>query len=260
MASNDNTNQYQKMQRDIFEVKAKKSIKEQPLLSQQEIEQLKPKTFKQKWENFWYHYKLMIFGVLFLLLILWMGIYYSVTSIKYDYEIIYVTSKVWQGDQQAFKDAFSKYGVDINGDNKVNVGITQITMPKVKDPENIELDSAMIQKLALEIVGRDSSIFVFDDHTYDYIDKTFGTGKENKKIKLFSLLNEIYQNKNTKNDRFYIAGTDFGKLLKVDVPKDFSISVRTISTVSDNEKLTKKYKNDLELIKNILKGEKKNEK
>jgi hypothetical protein len=256
MSNQDEVEQAQNLKKQLIDAKKNRLVTNEPLLSQQEIDSLKPKTFKKKWENYWYYNKLKTLGVLIVIILVGLTIYSVVTRPKFDYNILIVTTTTLDKDKVFYEQAFKAFGKDLNVDGKVTVTVLPISF--IQDP-TLEQKQHVLElrtQLANEIVSGQSSIFITDDYCYNLIQPDSELEKSNK---LFTSIKSIVPNSNILNDRFYIKDTDFSKTLKFKHTDDISISIRPTEVAKGDKKLYKQYQEDTELIKRIIMGEKTNE-
>jgi len=91
---------------------------------------VRPKGFKAKVENFWYHYKYHTIAFLFVFITLAVSITQCSTKTDYDYKIIVATRSVTLSTPQlqAITDELKTYGEDVNGDGEVNLLLVDCTL------------------------------------------------------------------------------------------------------------------------------------
>lgn len=133
--------------------------------------QVKPKGFKAKIENFWYHYKYhtIIFIVVFVTLAV--SITQCCFKTDYDYKIIVATRSMTLSTPQleAMTKELTKYGEDVNGDGEVNLLLVDCTI----DSNNSDYQSLLgkQQKLqALLMTDIEAMLFLTDTKGLEWID------------------------------------------------------------------------------------------
>ena len=86
-------------------------------------------TFRQKWENYWYHYKALTFGVAFAVVLVVIFIGSFVTKKEPDMYMVYISDGIIADDNvDRFKADIEKEGIikDTNGDDAVLIYFEQI--------------------------------------------------------------------------------------------------------------------------------------
>ena len=134
-------------------------------------EVLVPKTFKQKWKNYWYHYK----GTT------WMTVFISVLAVWFIHDMFFspkpdlsIGIATYTGVSY-FTDDISEdlgaYAGDYNEDGQVLISASESYF----NMEDAEMVSAYYQKFIAEISGGSELVFILDDFTYDVVlDNTEG--------------------------------------------------------------------------------------
>ncbi len=121
-----------------------------------------PQTPKGKWENFWYHYKWVFWGVLFGIAALVFIIIQSAAVRKPDYTVLYVTeSAAFDGDLALLEGTLAAYGRDLNEDGKVDVQIVNVYTGKFPG------DSTNVQVLQAHLFSGDVMFFMWEPKQYD---------------------------------------------------------------------------------------------
>lgn len=117
---NETLEQRRRAQREFLELKKMQQgvVTPEPTSTENAV----PLTFKEKIENFWFHYKVHTFFVIFICIILVIGISQCATKEKYDARVVFYTDKVYADEQIAFlKDYITPCFSDIDGDGTVNI-------------------------------------------------------------------------------------------------------------------------------------------
>lgn len=210
-----------------------------------------PKTFKDKWSNFWYHNKGVFITICAAVLILSYFIYEFVTVPKYDATIILASDGTLTIYQDLFEKNFSQYVQDLNKDGKKNVCVSIVTLrPETSPQSKNEYIYANKMKLTSLIAGGQNAIFILDDVGYSHL--------ANIDKEIFADLEKLYpgdKRKNIKKDRYYIKGTKIEKYLKdngmdvSELPDSISICLRDISHMDKSMQQTfKKVYDDQKVI------------
>lgn len=123
-----------------------------------------PKTFKGKWDNYWYLYKWQTLGALFAIVVLAVCISQAFSKNDPDYHIVMATSGyISETAVNKIEAALQKYGKDLDGDGKVEVMVETLDF----DSEQPSYTVAAQTKLAAYLSSGDVMFYVFDKDTYD---------------------------------------------------------------------------------------------
>jgi len=132
---------------------------------------VRPKGFKAKVENFWYHYKYHTIAFLFVFITLAVSITQCSTKTDYDYKIIVATRSVTLSTPQlqAITDELKTYGEDVNGDGEVNLLLVDCTLDS--NTSDYQVLIAKQQKLqALLMTDVEAMLFLTDSKCLEWID------------------------------------------------------------------------------------------
>ena len=134
-------------------------------------EVLVPKTFKQKWKNYWYHYKGTTWMTVFIsVLVVWF-IHDMFFSPKPDLSIGIATYTGVSYFTDDISEDLGAYAGDYNEDGQVLISASESYF----NIEDAEMVSAYYQKFIAEISGGSELVFILDDFTYDVVlDNTEG--------------------------------------------------------------------------------------
>lgn len=157
----DTIRQQKKAREDFLELKKMQSGEITPSF---ESHAHSPKTFKEKSDNFWFYNKFTVFGVVFLIIVLAVGIVQCNSRVDYDLSITLYTATPF-GDEQTDKISkyFKKYCQDVNGDDEVNICTINCSYA---DGGNRELMQAKDTKLQSILVSEpEAMLFIVDDTT-----------------------------------------------------------------------------------------------
>ena len=124
----------------------------------------KPTTIKGKWQNFWYHNKLVTLIVAFVVIVVSLLIWQLATKEKYDYTVTVVTSQGLPPVTQSMLSAeLMPYAQDIdcNGERKILVNSISIYNNAGGDPH------AGTQKLMTIIGSGDFMLFAVETDVYE---------------------------------------------------------------------------------------------
>ena len=173
-----------KAQRDIIELKKMQAGQLDPGPKPSEVA-VAPKTFKEKKDNFLYHYKYLVILAAFLVVV---GIVVGVdlaTKIRYDSKVVVFSyDPIISICNNQIADYFEEFYPDVNGNGKVEIAAIDCTFdPEDKNFENRTAKQAKLQTALT--TERDALIYILDDRTIEYF-KTV-----NQNIEIFKAENIV---------------------------------------------------------------------
>ena len=185
-----------------------------------------PKTPKEKWQNYWYHFKWHTIGAVVLTAILAVMITQCVSREKYDFiTILYTHSPIESGRIEKIEEYLEQYAEDIDGDGKVSVEVVDCTF--IDTNSNSQTNQAAMAKIQAMIAAEPKAVLYIVDQ---------------KAINDLNALNE--------NGFFdaepLILGEDFYKACEGEseiqkLPEELKISYRRISdTLMEKDKTANK--------------------
>ena len=129
-----------------------------------------PKTFTEKWENFWFHYKWHTIAVVFITVALAIIITQCATRTKYDLKIVYFTYKpVLEAQTVPMAEYFENYAEDINGDGETNVQIINCSLSN--ENSDTQYKNSIYSKIQSIIVSDYSALhFITDKDSFEYFE------------------------------------------------------------------------------------------
>ena len=126
----------------------------------------KPHTLKEKWHNFWYHYKVAFWIVAALAAIAVTIIVQTVTADPADYEVVVVTqAAMYTAELDALEAYLASRGEDLDGDGKIEVSAENL-VPSFDADGTTSIGFADQQKLVNYIAAGEKMLFVFDELSY----------------------------------------------------------------------------------------------
>lgn len=127
----------------------------------------KPRTFKGKWDNFWYHYKAAFWVVTVIVVIAAVIVVQTVTKDPVDYEVVAVTElALFPTEIDALEQYLLSCGEDLDGDGKVEVKVENL-VPTFDADGSSSIGFADQQKLINHIAAGEKMLFVFDRLSYE---------------------------------------------------------------------------------------------
>ena len=126
----------------------------------------KPRTFQDKWHNFWYHYKIAFWVVVALVAIAVTILVQTVTADPADYDVVVVTqTAMYTTELDALEAYLAAKGTDLDGDGKVEVSAENL-VPSFDADGTTAIGFADQQKLVNYIAAGEKMLFVFDELSY----------------------------------------------------------------------------------------------
>lgn len=131
-------------------------------------EYVAPKTLKEKWDNFIYHYKTPLIVVVVAVMMAVLTVVQIATKTRYDLEVVlYSYDHILDEQALAMEDYLEQFAPDINGDGVVNVQITNCSFDKsVKASEEQYI---ALNRLKAMVEGNDLAfLYITDKDSYEY--------------------------------------------------------------------------------------------
>ncbi len=217
-------------------------------------EVLVPKTFKQKWKNYWYHYKGTTWMTVFIsVLVVWF-IHDMFFSPKPDLSIGIATYTGVSYFTEDISEDLGAYAGDYNEDGQVLISASESYF----NMEDAEMISAYYQKFIAEISGGSELVFILDDFTYDVVlDNTEGES-------MFIDFGELYPDVNyIEGDKIDITEHPLGTLwhlkslgsteLEGYGDRRYYLCVRYLgNSARDNEENREELADALDFVNNII--------
>lgn len=260
MAKKKKTNDYidpqQRELRELIELKKmQQAAAEHPEEVQAEFkkeEPIVPKTFKEKWKNYWYHYKGITWGtVAVVILVSWIikDVFFGP---EYDLTVTTATKYSFSALNDSMTTDLAAYAEDYNQDGKTDVAYDEITVNLQADAENVDIQTNAInlQKLMAVFASGQDLIFIMDQEAYDYI----CDGEEG----IFVDLSAIYPDIDIiQGDKLILNQTELGKKMYLNgVEEEVFLCVRDFGgTVKEDEDAQTTLDNSLDFVENLLRTE-----
>ncbi len=129
-----------------------------------------PKAFTKEWYKYiWDYYKWYIIVGIFAIILAAITIVQSCTAIKYDTMINFVASvTISQEEADNLAQKCAENSDDLNNNKKVNIGFNQLNFAE-ENRKNIEMHSALLEKLQILYSSQDELIFIVDGYMLDYM-------------------------------------------------------------------------------------------
>ncbi|MDR2655041.1 MAG: hypothetical protein LBC56_03080 [Oscillospiraceae bacterium] len=150
----------------------------------------KPKGFKAKLSNFFYHYKWQLIGAIFAVAIFAFALTECFNKVKYDYRIIIVANFYLAGeDSKLVAASLTENAADINHDGKVNISVESINLDS-GDTADMQAAMAGQVKLMAELSMGEVKLYIFDDAVNSLVFEQQGIFLLEDGAKNYFLLNE----------------------------------------------------------------------
>lgn len=245
--------------------------------------EVKPVTFRQKWNNYWYHYKLHTFAAVIAVALVSFFVYDMVTKEEYDISIMAITNTMntvmeYPEDQLA---EWSDCIEDINGDGKQNVSIEYVIMNPVQRKAEAEAfeeetqESGAVSEDTANSIGDSSSTAGGDSATAEdpntvmaytvryqaslgeVMNNVYLVDQENYDELIandvtFVDLSQYSDDPNIDGDKYYVKDNPlFSEFPNKDA---LMLVVRDVYTSSkrDKESYIQQFEADLEVVKNLI--------
>ena len=203
----------------------------------------KPKGFKKKAENFWYHYKWHVIIISFFVFAIAVCTVQCATKEKPDVTVIYFTEQPTPDMALSImEDEIEKYMTDTNGNGEVLCQIVNLSQTSTNGAANQSVSNT--QRLLAEVASGENFFFIIDQYGYDYFAKQ-GLDFYDKKGFLPDL-DGYGWNWNGSTIRDALA--DF------QMPKDLYFCVRQLHETNDTKANAKTKANVEAILQNIVNG------
>lgn len=122
-----------------------------------------PQTMESRWHNFWYHHKVKFWLILFAAVVLVTAVVQMVNRDEPDYRVLLITETLYtQNELDALAAMLEPYGVDIDGDGKVEVRVENCLYGKDLDQSR----NSGVQQVQAHLVAGDRMFFIWEPNTY----------------------------------------------------------------------------------------------
>ncbi len=235
MADNDILEEQRKARQNYLELKKMQhgEMKPEPKPSEMAIE---PKTFKEKLQNFWFHYKWHSIAIIFSAIVITVLCVQCANREKYDFEAIYFAYNISMDTQlDSVEKYLEEYATDVDGDGEVNVNIINCSFAENGD---MQYRNNMLSKIQTQLVGnREVVMYIMDDKAYEFLNNVVDGGVFTDNILILD--EEFYNKTETK---------ELGKL-----PEGIKVYLRKVkgTVLEDDKKVDAVYKEAEKIIEKI---------
>ena len=170
----------QKEQREAMEARKRKvELPGGVLPEPQRAEHIEPKTFKEKWTNYWYHYKWLTFGVAFFGILGIALILQILFPTKYDTAFSVVSMLPMDTVQDVLSAPLLTEMQDYDGNGEKLLDLQFYQIPRYDENGNPTTDPQVVMANTTRLMGNLSLgtyfLYLVDDSGYDYL---LGAGVE----------------------------------------------------------------------------------
>lgn len=211
-------------------------------------EKIVPHTRKEKWDNFWYHYKFHVLGGVFALSLITTFIYSIVSKPKYDCSLVLVTQRPFDSTQEFFNLHADKILPDFDNNGATILDVLPITLVEYNDKALVDPNAAMANqaKLLGVLSGGENFLYLVDDFTYEELEK-FGVA--------FDDIEDLDPgNERIDGDKYALGNSEVSRLWEMgELMEEYSLCIMDYSKFEKrSEDMDEAYNRQLEFLKSIL--------
>ena len=203
--------EYKKERQELVEARRLKN-KQAPtgIFPEKGEEPIVPKTFGEKWKNFWYHYKFHMLALALVLVIVVVFLWQVVFPTRYDASMTIVSSSSFEGSYDVVSPGLLPLLADQNGDDKILLDYATFQLA-VKD-ERSEMTPQTLEMTRSKLLGRVSTwecfLFLMDETGYEQLTSVGA---------VFMDLSEAFpDNDRIRGDKYDLGGSELAKLMNLD--------------------------------------------
>ncbi|WMJ23560.1 hypothetical protein RBG61_02485 [Paludicola sp. MB14-C6] len=212
-------------------------------------EVMKPKTFKEKWQNYWYHYKIQtLLGALAVIMIVSL-LWTQFTRPTFDASYTIVTESTYDGAQSYMEEILSSFVLDNDKNGKKQINVEAIM---IGAGNNGNTSTEVLQMNRTKLIGKisknDSFLYMVDSACYKDM-KDFGV--------VFQDLSKLSDNKRVDGDKYSLKDSKFA--IKMGMSKmfdDMYLCLIDFNQFGEKEKgknsIKNAYQNDKKLLEAIM--------
>lgn len=230
-------------------MKLRQGAMEEPELTANAPKEKKEYTFKEKWDNYWFHYKKLTFGLVFAALLAGYFVYDMATVVKPDVSVLFISScapEIQMGYDRV-EELIEFCSDDYNGDGNVSAQVMYLPiMADKQSGENAQNLMADMTRFMGEIQSG-QAMLVFADREVYYnmeLDGLFEDGSQ-----LFP------GDPNAKELGYWLYDTEFAKLSNISTTlnADLFLGLRKLEGDRvDNKKFQKIYSDSLNTLTRLV--------
>lgn len=175
MSKNEILEEQRKARQNFLELKKMQHGEMEPEAKPSEVA-LKPTTPKEKWQNYWYHFKWHTIAVVFLAVVITVLTVQCANREKYDFQVVYFSyQSVLDSQLDKVEEYIEKHAADIDGNGEVNVSVVNCSFSE--ESKDINYRNTVFSKIQAMLVVDDTSImYIVDDKAEEYLNTAIETG------------------------------------------------------------------------------------
>lgn len=161
-----------------------------------------PKTFKEKWANYWYHYKAMTFAIAIGAVLVFSLVWSLTHPTVYDASISFVSTVPFDSISESLQTSLEPYIEDFSGDGTKKLELAFYTMSDPNSTEvvvNGQAEMATQMKLMARLTVGEDFIFILDDVGYEKMTQQMEIKMEN--------LSKYTDSPQVNGDKYKLNGT-----------------------------------------------------
>lgn len=198
---------------------------------------IKPKTFREKWHNYWYHYKVQTLIAMALIAVVVIGVTQCAARKKYDYEILYFAyTPALDPQTEAIGKYFEKYGEDVNGDGKVNVKMVNCSVADTS--KDASREDVLFRVQSILAAEKEIVVYVVDDKAIEYFENALDYSLFTEPP--FALSEDFYKETNISDEVALPQGLSVG--LRILEGTGFEGDEKAETAFKEGKKLVEKIK------------------
>lgn len=159
---------YKKQQQDLIEARRIRATVPVSELEREDDSAVRivPHTFKEKWDNYWYHYKWLTLAIAAIAVLIFSLIWSITHATKYDASLSVVTVFPFETVSDSLHQKLDPYLEDGNGDGEVNLLLAFYSMPDDSPGADAQAQMAQQMKLVAQLSIGEDFLFLVDDAGY----------------------------------------------------------------------------------------------
>ncbi len=204
-----------------------------------------PTTFRAKWENYWYHYKVPTIIAIILVVFVGYCVYSVVTKEKYDLSIMFVSAPEYQiQDTAPLEQALTKYTQDYDSNGEVNVTVDGLTYDPDGETTNMDYYTAVQARFTVSFSEGLNLVYIMDETIYDLTKNTLHVEYED--------LSQYSDNPNIDGEKYYIKDDD--DFSAIENRDGLVLVIRKLDNLKDKDKeeTISRHAQELEVVKQII--------
>jgi len=243
-----NMEQYNKEKQELIETRRKKAG-----IDSVNVEEVRtfegPKTRKEKFDNFWYHYKLVVFAVLFVVVIVLVWLINLLNKPVYDATFLIISEKSFSGSESLIQSPLKSFAKDVNGDGEIKIDVQSFQLAVKADSEMTpQMQEMTYAKVIGRISDRKDFVFMLDEDGYEDL-KSIGFEFED--------ISSFTGSDTPQGDKYYLKGTKLSEKMELyGVVNNMFLCFVDFDSYSDSlknsEEMQKQHQNQWNYFKALI--------